>query len=193
MYTLKLTSLDSLAERSEDKEMTAQSAIQLLKDGWAVIVIDLPSYKRDDGEMSTPRQRIEARRTISRIQDVREYWSTKLIGYEAERIGVTFSDAHIDRILEGATESGLVVQMSILKNFRYYRGCTSSDQVEIFVAGGDQNGQDNFWKFLTILDSWDKKFRVMRKLHQLIGVAIQKNSGAIERLRGEIIDQLVTL
>ena len=193
MYTLKLTSLDWLANRPEHTEMTLQSAKTLRENGWKVIIVDLPSYRRDDGVMSTARQRIEASREISYLGGIREYWDTKLIGYEAERIGLVFSNAHIHKRFGNNLESSVVRHSRASDHFWWSWDCTTSDCVEIFVEGGMQLGQDNFLKFLCLLGSWDKKFRMTKKLHQLIAVATQQNQGAIERLQGEILELLVTL
>ena len=195
-YTLTLTSLEFPVCRPhevEAMEYVRQSAAELKDKGWQVEIRDIPAHVTD-GHTYGPYQHIIAKRTLWYLDDIRNYWWTRLIGHEAEKIGVSFGDANIYRPHRGR-ESGVcyVMPNKTADELGYNWDCTVPDAVELFVNGGQQWGEANLEKFILVLIAWDRKFRIARKLKQLVGVAVSQNQGAIDRLQGEILEHVMAI
>jgi hypothetical protein len=194
-YTLNLTSIEFPinVNHPELAEYIRQSASELKKKNWIVTIIDIPSHASEHGGTYNPYQRIEAKRQMPFIDhfNLSKCWETKLIGYAPAQIGVTFPEANIYR--NGNRQVGPCFVHGDHDGLVWSYHCTVQDQVEIRVDGGNQWGEDNMNKFCAVLDSWDQKFKIARKLKQLIGVAVSQNQGAIDRLRGEILEQVMAL
>jgi hypothetical protein len=194
-YTLKMLSLDWPVDphHPELAEEVQNSTRKLREKGWDVLVHIIPSYVSEYGGTYGPYHRIEAKRKMSFIDhfELKKYWEVKLIGYAPVQIGVTFPEANIYR--NGNRQVGPCFVHGDPDGLVWSYHCTVQDQVEIRVDGGNQWGEDNMKKFCAVLDSWDQKFKIARKLKQLIGVAVSQNQGAIDRLRGEILEQVMAL
>jgi hypothetical protein len=193
-YTLKMqsTQFPVSVHHPELANEVWKSAVELSSNGWSTEIVDIPTHVTD-GHTYGPYQQIKISRKITYLDQLKNFWGTKLIGIEAERIGVVFDDANI-YYRNRQRESGICATRNHTNDSLWWNwDCSILDVVEIFVNGGWQWGEENLNKFSALLSVWEAKFRIARKIKQLIGAAVTQNQGAIDRLREEILEQVATL
>jgi len=192
MYTLTLTAIDY--PDVNFSRVVNHSVFDLRRDGWDICVKSIPSHITD-GYQYGPYDRIVAKRELQYLdtnEGIRKYWATELAYHEAQRIAVRFHEAAIYRGRKPERGKASVAPTN-LGDIHWNWDCVVDGEVEISVDGGQQCGEENLEKFTALCLSWDRKFRVARKLRQLIGVSVSQNQGAIDRLQGEILEQVMAL